>query len=58
MTKEGKKKQTTHGLDNRVVKLMFDLGYLKPSKENVDFINKNFKVPGKAKWNTIKGFYE
>ena len=50
-------RETHKGLDNRVVKLMFDLGYLKPSKENVAFINKNFNAPGKASWDNIKGFY-
>jgi|TARA_R110002012_G_scaffold58769_3_gene152837 hypothetical protein len=49
--------KTSVGQDNRVAKLIFSLGFLSPTKENVDFINKSFNVPGKAKWNNIKGFY-
>ena len=54
-TTDGK---TTKGLDNRVAKLIFSLGYLEPTKKNVDFINKSFNTTGKANWNNIKGFYK
>ena len=49
--------KTSVGQDNRVAKLIFSLGFLSPTKENVDFINKSFNVTGKAKWSNIKGFY-
>jgi hypothetical protein len=55
--KENGVTKTSAGQDNRVAKLIFSLGFLKPTQANVKFINDSFNVKGKAKWNNIKGFY-
>ena len=48
------KKVPTAGLDNRVVKLLFGLGYLPKTFESFKFINESFNTPGLARWSQVQ----
>ena len=52
-------KKISKGLDNRVAKLLFSLGFITPSKEGIKFINENMtNKSGKSNWANVKGFFQ
>jgi hypothetical protein len=52
-------KKISKGLDNRVAKLLFSLGFVTPSKEGIKFINENMtNKSGKSNWANVKGFFQ